>query len=160
MAHILYLQDFRCAGCGWNFRDFVDKGWHTCLLCVSSLDFFGLSASSAYPRCLVQEHKHQSRQDSLRDMADYPGEVEAPPQLWPPKHELVAKWDAHPVIRDHLRTAHSLLLWQGPKAVGVANKQSLRLNRHAIQILMQVWLEHVDSPKSPPIGWLRQEVLP
>ena len=86
-------------------------------------------------------------------------EEETPPSNWPAKHSLSKKWDAHPLIREQVRLNGRLLSWQRPEAVGVANKASVALNRFVLLILMEEWVSHAPTPKSPPIGWLRQEAL-
>ncbi|CAE7565712.1 unnamed protein product, partial [Symbiodinium sp. KB8] len=91
-------------------------------------------------------------------MADAESDAGKWPASWPPKFALARKWDENIVLREQMRRTGKLLLWDTPASTGVANKTSLRLNRFAIAAVLEVWVETSDSPKSPPIGWLRAEV--
>ena len=84
-------------------------------------------------------------------------EVEEQEAAWPPKHELAALWDSHDVIRAQMRTSGKLLVWPTPASTGIPSKVSLKLNRWVVLLIIKVWGKHHASPKSPPIGWLRQE---
>lgn len=77
---------------------------------------------------------------------------------WPTKHALAKAWDASDLVREQLRSHSKLLTWPNPAATGVANKKSLRINRFVMMPLMRAWVDHSSLPKSPPIGWIRQEV--
>ncbi|CAE7715359.1 unnamed protein product [Symbiodinium sp. CCMP2592] len=57
-----------------------------------------------------------------------------------------------------MRRNGKLLIWDSPRATGVANKSSLRANRFAIHAVLELWVVASPVPKSPPIGWLRAEV--
>lgn len=83
---------------------------------------------------------------------------ELPASAWPTKHALAKTWDSTDLVREQLRCHSKLLTWPSPAATGVANKKSLKLNRFIMMPLMKAWVEHSNLPKSPPIGWLRQEV--
>ena len=63
------------------------------------------------------------------------------------------------MIREGLRATGKLLHWSSPKATGVASKSSLRQNRFIIEALIPLWGQVSPTPKSPPIEWIRQEVL-
>ncbi|CAE7301306.1 unnamed protein product [Symbiodinium necroappetens] len=90
-------------------------------------------------------------------MADAESDAGKWPASWPPKFALARKWDEHIVLREQMRRTGKLLIWDTPASTGVANKTSLRLNRFAIAAVLEVWVGTSDSPKSPPIGWLRAE---
>ena len=77
---------------------------------------------------------------------------------WPPLHALAKAWDGHDLIRAQVRNNGKLLSWPSPSATGVASKASMKLNRFSVQIVLRVWGGTCLSPKSPPIGWLREEV--
>ena len=72
-------------------------------------------------------------------------------------HELAKLWDSHENIRSQMRSTGKLLTWSSPAGTGVANRESLKLNRLAVQLLIQLWVKVHDTPKSPPIKWIRQE---
>ena len=90
-------------------------------------------------------------------MVGLPVEEEEEP-TWPQKHALSQKWDSHQLIREQMRQHQKLLLWPSPALTGAANKSTLKLNRFAIQSILELWTEFSDTPKAPPIGWFRQEV--
>ena len=77
---------------------------------------------------------------------------------WPPKHALASAWDGQDLIRAQMRSSGKLLVWANPAATGIASKTSVKMNRFVIAVLMKIWGQHHPNPKSPPIGWLRQEV--
>ena len=72
-------------------------------------------------------------------------------------HALARRWDAHAMVRESVRATGKLLAWVSPNHTGVANKVSLRLNRFVIRAVLEEWVVASNVPKSPPIGWLREE---
>ena len=78
--------------------------------------------------------------------------------IWPETDSLAQRWESHGLIREQMRSCGKILLWDSPQATGVASKATLTKNRFAIQVLLEVWLGHVDLPKSPCVQWLKKEV--
>ena len=78
-------------------------------------------------------------------------------ESWPEKHKLAKTWDGCEISRDRMRTQRRLLDWFSAASTGVASKATLKLNRFCVRQTMQIWVDVADTPKSPPIGWLRQE---
>ena len=122
----------------------------------SECDYLFTSAAWAFSFCeLVHVHACVRMAELVAvDHAD----DEAPESTWPPLHQLAKMWDAHEFVRAQLRASGKILSWPSPASTGVASKASLKLNRFPMQILLKVWAAHCETPKSPPIAWLRQEV--
>ena len=78
---------------------------------------------------------------------------------WPEKGRLATRLEGRLMVREQIRDAKKLLEWPTPKTCGVASLQALKLNRFIIGDVIAVWAETCRQPKSPPIGWLRQEAL-
>ena len=76
---------------------------------------------------------------------------------WPEDGSLASRWEERAAIREQLRCSKRLLAWPSKVTIGVSNQSSLKLNKHTIVDLLNVWATTCTEPKAPPIQWIKKE---
>ena len=82
-----------------------------------------------------------------------------PSQEWPKEKLLTAVWEGDATIRQSFREHGHLLVWPKKELVGTASLKTLSMNRLVVAEALRTWAGVCNSPKSPPIDWLKQEAL-
>ena len=77
----------------------------------------------------------------------------------PERGQLAKRWEADPIIRQHMRTHQKLLAWPSQVTIGVASQAALVLNRFVIFHLLEEWTAVCPKPKSVPIHWVKDEAF-
>ena len=104
-----------------------------------------------------QGHSAELSSSFYRAMGEEAPTATEGPGSWPEKGKLARLWEESSLIRETVRAHGKLFLWPSAKHSGVVSKVSLRLNRFVIQRLLEIWVPYSSGPKSPPIGWIREE---
>ena len=78
---------------------------------------------------------------------------------WPEAEKLARAWEASVVIREQVRCEQKLLAWPSKETIGAVSSPALKLNRFVIAEVIRSWAVVCHEPKTPPIGWLRDEAI-